>query len=494
VANKKVLLITPPYHCGVVESAGRWPNLAFIYIAGELRKAGFDVAIYDAMSKFTGYDEIESEIDEFQPDFVGSTAITATLYAAVEVLKRAKRINNKIITLLGGVHPTFMWEEVLRDYHEDVDFCILGEGERTVPELLNVILKEGDVSKVQGIAYMEKGRAVNTQPREFIQDLDSIDGAWDIVDWNDYPLYFIDNSHVAIVSSSRGCIHECAFCSQHKFWQGSYRERDPVKFTNEIEYIHRRFGINVFFIADEYPTRNRERWDKILDGLIKKNLGIHILLETCVEDIIRDSDILSKYRKAGVLFIYVGVEATSQKRLDLFKKDIKFEQSKEAIRLIKEAGMICESSLILGMPDETKETIAETLQLAKLYDSDYMHFLMIAPWPYANIYKDLEPFIEIKDYSKYNLVYPIVKPKGMSRDDVLKEVLNCYRSYYMDKLPSWYWMTGNDLKRDCLLKGMKAIIENSFLKDHMKGLGNMPEELKRYIATTNAQEFAEERI
>src|SRR3989338_3534339 len=105
--KKRVLLITPPYHCGVVESAGRWPNLAFIYIAGELRKAGFEVAIYDAMSKFTGYNEIEAEIDEFKPDFVGSTAITATLYAAVEVLKRAKRINNKIITLLGGVHPTF---------------------------------------------------------------------------------------------------------------------------------------------------------------------------------------------------------------------------------------------------------------------------------------------------------------------------------------------------------------------------------------------------
>ena len=113
---------------------------------------------------------------------------------------------------------------------------------------------------------------------------------------------------------------------------------------------------------------------------------------------------------------------------------------------------------------------------------------MIAPWPYANIYKDLEPFIEIKDYSKYNLVYPIIKPKAMGRDEVLKEVLNCYKSYYMDKLPSWYWMTGNDLKRDCLLKGMKAIVENSFLKDHMKGLGSMPEELRKYIITAKTEE------
>jgi anaerobic magnesium-protoporphyrin IX monomethyl ester cyclase len=482
---KKVLLITPPYHCGVVESAGRWPHLGFIYIAGALRRAGFEVIIYDAMSLYDGYPEIEAKIKEVQPDFVGSTAYASTLNDAVKVLGLAKTIDPEITTLIGGIHPTFCYEEILEQNRSIVDFCVLGEGEITTPELLTTFINKGDLSKVLGIAFWKDGQVVKTANRPFIENLDNLHPAWDLVDWNDYPLYFLKDSHVAILSSSRGCIHHCSFCSQHKFWKSTYRERDPVKFTDEIEYLFNKYGVNVFFIADEYPTRNRKRWEKILDILIAKNLGVHLLLETCVSDIIRDRDILWRYRKAGILFIYMGVEATNKKRLELFKKDIKFEQSKEAIRLINEAGMISESSVILGMPDETKESIAETFELAKEYGPDFMHFLMIAPWPYANMYNELKPYIEEYDYSKYNLVSPIIKPEKMTRDEVFKEVLNCYKNYYMDKLPQWYKMKGNDLKRSCLLNGMKAIMKNSFLKDHMGGLGKMPKKIEKYFIKVN---------
>lgn len=470
----RVLLVTPPYHCGVVESAGRWPNLGFIYIAGELRRAGFEVVIYDAMSKFDGYAEIRSRIEAVKPKFVATTAITATINDCVKVLALAREIDPAVVTVVGGVHATFCFEEILREHGDVVDYCVIGEGEETAPELMQAVSAGDSVSDVHGIAYREDGQVVRTPPRAFLGDLDSLHPAWDLTDWNDYPLYFIDDSHVAILSSSRGCIYECSFCSQHKFWKGTYRERDPIKFTDEIEMLFRTYGINVFFIGDEFPTRNRERWEHILDLLMEKSLPVHLLMETHVADIIRDRDILWKYRQAGILFIYTGVEAAEPGRLEAFKKDISFEQSREAIRLIKEAGMISESSLILGMPDDTKESIRETLTLARMYDADYMHFLMIAPWPYADLYEQLRPHIEELDYSKYNLVSPIVKPRNMSRDEVFQEVLRCYREYYMSKIPGWLSMTGNELKRSCLLKGMKAIMENSFLKDHMGAMGRMP--------------------
>jgi anaerobic magnesium-protoporphyrin IX monomethyl ester cyclase len=143
--------------------------------------------------------------------------------------------------------------------------------------------------------------------------------------------------------------------------------------------------------------------------------------------------------------------------------------------------MIVESSLILGTPGETKETIKETLKLAYEYNADFMHFLLLAPWPYADMYEDLKPFIEVTDYSKYNLVEPIVKPKAMTRDELMNEVLNCYKNYYMKKAPQWAAMKGNPLKKSCIIKGMKAIIENSFLKDHMKGLGGMPKGVLKLV-------------
>jgi len=472
--KKKVMLITPPYHCGVVESAGRWPNLGFLYIGGELEKHGYDIDFYDAMSKFHDYDQIRDRIRSTQPDFIGVTAITATIVDAVKVLKVAKEEAPDIVTIIGGVHPTFMYEELLESSTDIIDYCVIGEGEHTMPELLNTIISGDDIADVQGIAYIEKGEVRRNAVRPFISDLDLLSPAWHLADWNDYPLYFIDNSKVAILSSSRGCIHECSFCSQHKFWQGSYRDRKPVEFVSEIEHLFNTYGINVFFIADEYPTNDRDRWIAILDLLIKKDLGVHILLETCVSDIIRDEDIIMKYRDAGVLFIYLGVESTNNQKLIEFKKEARFEDSKKALKIVRDTGMIVESSLILGSPDETPESIRETLRLAKEYNADFMHFLLIAPWPYADMYDKLRPYIEEWDYSKYNLVEPIVKPEEMTRDELMNEVLNCYKKYYMSKLPEWASMKGNDLKRSCLIRGMKAIMENSFLKDHMKGLGGMP--------------------
>jgi anaerobic magnesium-protoporphyrin IX monomethyl ester cyclase len=476
----KVLLITPPYHCGVVESAGRWPNLGFAYIAGVLRKAGFEPVIYDAMSKFHGYPEIRATIEAVKPRFVASTAYTATINDAVKVLALAKEVDPEVVTIVGGIHPTFCYEEVLTQHGDAVDYCVLGEGERTAPELLRAIQAGEGIEDVLGVAFRKGDEVVRTPPRPLIEDLDSLEPAWDLVEWEDYLLYFIDDSRVAIVSSSRGCSNKCSFCSQHKFWGGTYRERDPERFTDEIEKLHREYDVNVFFIADEYPTRNAERWDAILERLIAKALPIHILIETHVDDIIRDREVLWKYRKAGILFIYTGVEATEPGRFATFKKEIGFEKSREAIRLIKEAGMISESSLILGMPDETEETIRDTLELAKLYDADYMHFLMIAPWPYADLYAELEPFVEEKDYSRYNLVEPIVKPARMTRQEVLDAVLRCYMEYYRGKMPQWLAME-DGLKKSCLIKGMKAIMENSFLAKHMKGDGGMPEEMRRLL-------------
>ncbi|MDI3280737.1 MAG: cobalamin-dependent protein, partial [Bacillota bacterium] len=86
-AGRKVLLVTPPYHAGVLESAGRWPHLGFIYIAGHLRAAGFQPVLYDAMTKGHTLDQIRRRLAEEQPAYVGSTAYTSSIYAAQDVLR-----------------------------------------------------------------------------------------------------------------------------------------------------------------------------------------------------------------------------------------------------------------------------------------------------------------------------------------------------------------------------------------------------------------------
>ncbi|GAB4541475.1 MAG: hypothetical protein Fur0020_10890 [Thermodesulfovibrionia bacterium] len=101
----KVLFISPPFHAGVVEVAGKWVPLYYVYLAGAVMSAGFDAEIYDAMTKNVGYEEIEKKIIESRPDFVAVSAITCTVNDAISVVELSKRINPKIITIMGVSMP-----------------------------------------------------------------------------------------------------------------------------------------------------------------------------------------------------------------------------------------------------------------------------------------------------------------------------------------------------------------------------------------------------
>jgi len=483
--KKRILFITPPYHCGVVEVAGHWMPLTFVYLAGAARDAGFEPIIYDAMTKRHGHNDIRNEIIKTKPDYVATTAITSTVIDALEVLKTSKEIDSNITTIIGGVHPTFLYEEVLQN--KNVDYVVRGEGEETIKELLLSLSEDKTPDQVKGIAYRSGDRVIATPARPFIQDLDSLSAAWDLIEWKDYKYFVIPNSRLGAVSTSRGCSHNCTFCSQQKFWHQSWRGRNPENVVNEIEHLTKTYGVNVYLFPDEYPTQSRERWEGLLDLLIEKDLGAYFLMETRAEDIVRDKDILWKYRKAGVIHIYIGLEATEQETLDLIKKEIKTDTGMEAIRLIHEHGMITETSFILGFPNETKGSIKKTLKLSKIYNPDFAHYLAIAPWPYADMYKDLEPYVVEKDYRKYNLIDPVIKPEKMTLKQVDWAIIDCYRSFYMGKLKEILSMK-DAFKKRYLLHSMKLIMNSSFIVDKLGSLGKMPPQVEALLNKLKTEE------
>jgi anaerobic magnesium-protoporphyrin IX monomethyl ester cyclase len=480
----KVLLITPPYHAGVLESAGRWPHLGFVYLAGHLREAGFVPVIYDAMTKGDDLLAIGERIRAERPAAVCSTAYTSSVYAALDVLRIAKTLDPATVTVLGGVHAHFMYEELLQE-HSELDFVIRGEGEVTLPELLGRLaaerLDEEDLRRIRGIAFRGRDGIVATPPRPLVADLDTLLPAWDLVEWGDYTFYPLAGSRLAILDTSRGCSHNCAFCSQQKFWERSYRSRRPEKVVAELLHLNRTYGVDVVMFSDEYPTKDRARWESILDLLLASGLPITLLLETRVEDILRDRDILWKYRKAGIIHIYVGVEAANQETLDRFQKELSCQQSFEAIRLINKHGIVSECSFVLGLPEETPESLERTVQLARYYDPDFPHFLHLAPWPYADLYRDLEPYIITRDYAKYNFIEPVIKPAAMSEAEIRQGLFDCYRRFYWDKVGRMR-EEPDPFKRQYLLRAVQVMMENSFLTQHMGGeQGEIPAAVRRLL-------------
>ena len=132
------------------------------------------------------------------------------------------------------------------------------------------------------------------------------------------------------------------------------------------------------------------------------------------------------------------------------------------------------------MPDDTPESIAQTVELAKHYNPDMAFFLAIAPWPYAELYPQLEEFVFTKDYSKYNLVEAVIKPKNMTVEELEKELGKAAQKFYLHKFQHLHELT--PWKQEFMLSVLDIFINHSYLagqmKEAMKNSKDMPEEVK----------------
>jgi len=479
---KRVALVTAPYHSGVVESAGTWMNLGFVYVAGALREAGYEVDYYDAMALWHDWPEIKARLEAFRPDVVATSAFTAAIVKGTELLRLAKEIRPDTVTVIGNVHATFCFNEILRHDSDVIDFVVRGEGEVTLPKLLDCLNAGDDPVKVPGLAFLRDGEVVSTRSAPFVQDLDALPAAWDLVEWPIYKYRAKNDARLAIVSSSRGCVQNCSFCSQKLFWRRGWRARKPEAFVDELAMLHARYGVKVAMLADEIPTMDRERWERILDLMIERQPGVRLLMETRVDDIVRDEDLMDKYNLAGIEHIYVGVEAGSQATLNLFKKGTKVEASKRAIDLINQADIVSETSFVLGMPEDTPESIAETVELAKAYNPDMAFFLAIAPWPYADLYPQLKDYVATKDYSQYNLVKPVLKPTNMTLAEVEKALGMASKQFFMHKFENIEQLS--PWKQEFMLSVFDILMNYSYLAGEMRGMASgakMPDSVKNML-------------
>jgi anaerobic magnesium-protoporphyrin IX monomethyl ester cyclase len=457
----KITFVTPPYHSGIPELAGRWIPLNFVYLAGIAREAGLVAEIYDAMAKDHDYPEIEQRLRASNPDYLAISAITATINDALKTLELAKRLNPEVVTILGGVHASFMYQEILSSCSA-VDYIIIGEGELSLRELLTVLGQGGDTSVVSGLAYWDDDVVVVTPKRSLMASLDQLPAAWDLLDWQEYQYFIIPDSRFGAISTSRGCDHDCVFCSQQKFWDRSWRARNPQLVADELAYLYATYQVNVFMITDEYASRDRERWEALLDALIAKDLPIHLIMETRTSDIVRDREIIWKYRKAGIIHISVGIESGQESSLDSSGNNLPVDQVKQALELVHQQGIVSEASFLVGLPDETVDSVKQTLRLAQYYNPDNANFFPVTPWPYSDMYAALKPYIRQWDYSKYNLIDSVVEPKQMSMRQLDVAIIDCFRKFYMGKIAEVMMMKDTP-KRAYIVRTTKLIMGSSFI-------------------------------
>jgi anaerobic magnesium-protoporphyrin IX monomethyl ester cyclase len=458
----RIVFVHPNYHSGGAEIAGNWPPAWVAYLAGSLKAKGFDdIHFIDAMTMHVPAEELRARLAELQPDIIGVTSITPSIYAAEEVLKLASEAIPNAVRVLGGVHATFMFRQVLSEAPW-VDVIVRGEGEEIMVALAEAVRDNrwpADRRKIKGLAFRDGEEIVATQAASTVKDLASIKPDWTLIDWPHY-IYIPLGVRVAIPNMARGCPFTCSFCSQWKFWR-DYRVREPKAVADEIEDLVTNHQVGFFILADEEPTINKRKFVEFCQELIDRGLNERVKwgINTRVTDIYRDRDLLKFYRKAGLVHVSLGTEAAAQLKLDMFNKETTVAQNKEAIRLLREADIFTEAQFIVGLDNETPETLEETYRMAWDWQPDLANWSMYTPWPFTPLFQEIKDQVEVFDFSKYNFVTPIMKPAAMTRGELLDGVMKNYRRFYMKKALFHYPWRGTGFRRRYLLGCLKAFLK-----------------------------------
>jgi anaerobic magnesium-protoporphyrin IX monomethyl ester cyclase len=366
---------------------------------------------------------------ELKPDIVGCTAITPAIYKAEGLLKIAKEVNPKVVTVLGGIHGTFMYPQVLKEAPW-IDAIVRGEGEQVFLNLVRAVetaAGRADRNSVRGIATSSTARWWPRRPSRPSRTWTAsrpTGASWSGTSTSTSRWA----CRVAIPNFARGCPFTCSFCSQWKFWR-DYRIRDPKKVVDEIENLVRDHQVGFFILADEEPTIHRKKFIQFCEELIERDLAVLWGINTRVTDILRDEKLLPMFRKAGLIHVSLGTEAAAQLKLDRFNKETTIAQNKKAIQLLREAGIVTEAQFIVGLENETAETLEETYQMARDWNPDMANWAMYTPWPFSDLFQELGDKVEVFDFEKYNFVTPIMKPDAMDRGELLDRVMNNYRRF-----------------------------------------------------------------
>ncbi|WP_052571714.1 B12-binding domain-containing radical SAM protein [Geothrix fermentans] len=461
----KVLFVVPPYSSWGVEVIGTWPPLQIAYLAGAVEGAGHEARIYDAMNtEGATFDDIRREVERHRPDVVVAydylpvtgAISTAVVPAALRALALAKAVDPAITTFIGGPFPTFRYQELLHDPSGAVDVVLRGEAEDTLPELL-AALAGGALDRVRGIAFLRDGIVMATETRPHALDLDRYKPAWHLLDWSLYRYRIDPPGRMASILTSRGCMMGCSFCSHRAFWRGDWRARTPEDVIEEIRLLAGKYGVESITLIDPYPTSDRARWERLLDLVIAADLGVRLLMETRAEDIVRDEDLLPKYRKAGVVHLYIGAEAGTDELLAALNKGNDVNAIAKAIRLAREHGIVTEASFMIGHPTETPASIDKTIEVAIRMNPDIAVFPVLTPMPFTPLFDEMKDRIRVFDHAKYNLATPILEPYAMTLEEVSVALGRCYMAFYAQKIPQIKALP-DGFKRRYLLSACKEMM------------------------------------
>lgn len=467
---KKVLLFVPPAYTSEKRiDINPLPPLGLGYLGSVLENNNIEVKIVDCLlegwhnrSKMTediiriglSFEQIEDIIRSYGPDIVGvNNLFTKQRENAHKIYAIAKKIDENIITIAGGAHPTAMPEMVLSD--QKLDYVVLGEGEESIIELIRTVENKSDFSVLDGIGYRENGNIRILPKTKFIENLDSIPfPARHLLNMEKY--FGLKASHgerrherFSPIITSRGCAAKCTFCTAYKVWGRQFRTRSPENVIAEMRHIKEKYGIEEIMFEDDNVTLNPKRAEIIFDKMIEENIDIKWDTPNGVAAWTLSENLIYKMKKSGCYQINFALESGNQYVLDnIIKKPLNLEKVKPLVKYAKKIGLDASIFLVIGMPGETEKQMWDSFHMAADLDIYRPHISVATPYPGSELYE-------------------MCKDKGYLKDDFSLDDL--YIRSFPIRTQDW-----DDKKlQDILTAGQRYLLASYFKKHPVFFLKNV---------------------
>jgi anaerobic magnesium-protoporphyrin IX monomethyl ester cyclase len=402
--------------------------LGLAYVGAALEKANYKVEMIDNYMLRKPLHYIKSEVKRLQPEMVGITCGSVTYKPCIETAKAIKEASPSCKVVVGGWHPSYLPETMLQ--HPEIDYVVMGEGERAIVELANSISKGEDsstISKIAGVACRHNGKVVKN-PSVLIEDLDEIPfPARHLLPMDSYlrDMEFLKAKPVDTMNVIRGCPYSCAFCDTKGIWGPKCRMFSPQRIVDEVEHMVENYGTRgLYFIGDNF-TINKKRTTEFCQLLKSSGLDVEWICDTRVDLISRD--LLKEMRSAGCRTIWFGVESGTPHILKKLNKGVSIEQTEKAFKLCRQEDINISCSLMLGIPGETVSDIKATFNFAKKLNPDWIHFNIFVAYPGSSLYDEV---IENKLYDKLEDFVAYVKTDEFNYDMLLKMQRQFLRDFH----------------------------------------------------------------
>jgi anaerobic magnesium-protoporphyrin IX monomethyl ester cyclase len=349
-----------------------YPPLGTLYAASYLRKQGYQVALFDAMLA-ASEDEWQQALDRDRPqvavlyednfNYLSKMCLLRMRQAAFTMLGMARA--RGCITIAAGSDATDHAAEYMR---AGAEYVLLGEGEETLSELLERVLRGADtpLETIHGLAWLHDGEIVHNPRRPDIKDLDALPfPAWDLVDIQRYQKIWHERHgfYSMNVATSRGCPYHCNWCAK-PIWGQRYHVRSAENVAAEVAWLKRTYRPDHIWFADDIFGLKPGWVEQFADEIERLDARVPFKSLQRVDLIIK-GDTARALARAGAQRVWVGAESGSQKILDAMEKGTQVEQIYAAARRLHSVGIEVGFFLQFGYPGETRADIERTLQMVR---------------------------------------------------------------------------------------------------------------------------------